>query len=89
MDVSLCEHDVLSPPSQLAPWGWQLIDCDASFVDVRKHVPVARICMYFLELQHKYCCPESYTDASKADVGVSYAVINPSLSDAGVLHQYF
>lgn len=84
--VPLVENSLMAPAIQLPPWQWQLIDCDLSFVEVTKHAPVAHIRMHFLELQHKYSCPEFYTDASKSHSGVSYAAVGPSFSDTGLLH---
>ena len=55
-------------------------------MEVTKHAPIAHIRTYFLELQHKYTCPEFFTDASKSHTGVSYAAVGGSFSDAGVLH---
>lgn len=58
-----------------------------SFVEITKHAPLAHIRMHFLELQHKYTCPEFFTDASKSHTSVSYAAVGPSFSDVGVLHK--
>lgn len=80
------EHRLVAPATQLPPWQWQLIDCDLSFVEVTKHAPVAHIRMHFLELQQKYAYPAFFTDASKTHIGVSYAAVGPSFSDAGTLH---
>lgn len=84
--VPLIEHSLMAPVPCLPPWQWQPIDCDTSFVEVTKHAPIAHIHTHFLELQHKYNCPEFFTDASKSDSGVSYAAVGPSFSDSGILH---
>lgn len=42
--------------------------------------------MYFLELQHKYNCPDFFTDASKSDTSVSCAAVGRYFSEAGLLH---
>lgn len=84
--VPLLEQCLMAPAAHLPPWKWQLVDCDTSFVEITKHAPIAHIQTYFRELQHKYSCPEFFTDASKSNTSVTYAAVGPSFSNTGILH---
>lgn len=77
--VPLLEHCLMAPAAHLPSWQWQHIECDVSFVEVAKHAPIAHIRTYFLELQHKYTCPEFFTDASKTRSSVSYAAVGAQI----------
>ena len=85
MDVGLLEHRLMAPANALAPWLWQVLDCDTSFIEVTKHAPQAHITMHFLELQSKYSCSEFYTDASRSKTGVSYAALGTNFSESNVM----
>lgn len=55
-------------------------------MQITKHAPETHILTYFWEIQFRYSCQEFYTDASKSQASVSYAVLGANFNESNVLH---